>query len=270
MIAYRPRALVLSAALIAGAVGATVSAAQTQPPYANDPSDQEEDGQPYQDDQRGAPPPPASDYGQNDGRNDGQNGGPPAYAAAPPPPPPAGYDGSQPPPPPPGYRPGAEDAGRSAQDQQYAAYAQQWEQAYCVRAHANTGAGAVLGGAAGALLGSGLAGRHDRGAGALLGAGVGALGGAAVANNSAGNATSPGCPPGYVTREGAPPLAYGAGYPAAPAYAYAAPDWYQPWVYYGGAWAYRPYPYHAWYYRHYYRPGAYYGRPGRYYGRRRW
>ena len=34
---------------------------------------------------------------------------------------------------------------------------------------------------------------------------------------------------------------------------YAAPDWYHPWAFYGGRWVYRPYPYHTWYYNHYWR-----------------
>lgn len=282
----------LTAALVAGSASVTVAAAQAQPPYGNDPS--------YQQDQGGPPPAQGYDqqgygqqgydqqgygqqgydqsgYGQQPGY--GQNGAPPppggqgqaqqAYAPPPPPPPPPGYDGTRPPPPPPGYQPGPEDAGQRAQDQQYAVYAQQWEQANCVKAHGNAGEGAAIGGIAGALLGSGLAGRHDRGAGALLGAGAGAIGGAAIASSSSSNATSPGCPPGFVTRNGAPPFAYATAYPAAPAYAYAAPGWYQPWVFYGGIWTYRPYPYHSWYYGHYYRPG-FYGRGGRYGYRRRW
>jgi hypothetical protein len=275
---------VLVSALLLG--GATAVSAQSQP-YPDDQSSyQQDDGPPgYGNPQTGQAPPA---YGQGQGYHQsyGQGYPPPqqqqgaqsAQGYAAPPPPPPGYDGSQPPPPPPGYQAGPDDARQQAQDQQYAAYTQQWAQANCVRAHADTGAGAVIGGAAGALLGSGLAGRHDRGTGALLGAGVGALGGAAVANNTSSGATSPGCPPGYVTRSGAPAFAYGGGYAvdgayaAQPAYAYAAPTWYQPWVYYGGAWTYRPYPYHVWYYRHYYRPGFYYGRPGPYrYGwRRRW
>ena len=53
-------------------------------------------------------------------------------------------------------------------------------------------------------------------------------------------------------------------------YNYAAPGWYRPWVYIGGSWTFRPYPYHVYYYRQYYRGGpAYYrGYPTRgYYGR---
>lgn len=215
-----------------------------------------------------APPPPAQggqysqapSYGGYNGYGGYDGSQPPA-----PPPPPSGYDGSQPPPPPPGYQAGPDAAQQSAQDQRYAAYAQQWAQAYCVKAHADTGTGAVIGGAIGALLGAGVAGRHDRGAGALVGAGVGALGGAAVASGSDSNATSPGCPPGFVVRGGAPAFAYGGA-----DYAYAAPGWYHPWVMYGGVWTYRPYPYHVWYYRHYgWGPRGYYRGPRRYY-RRRW
>jgi hypothetical protein len=47
---------------------------------------------------------------------------------------------------------------------------------------------------------------------------------------------------------GAPAFYYGAD--TGPYY-YAAPGWYRPWVFYGGRWTYRPYPYHGWYYRHY-------------------
>jgi hypothetical protein len=279
----RHRALFVSTMLVAGVACATAAVAQAQPNSNNTGyqnggyDDGSQGGQPPQGyDQNGGPPPgynqnggpPPQGYDQNGGQPPQGYGQPQQAYAPPPPPPPPGYDGTRPPPPPPGYQPGPEDARQAAQDQQYAAYAQQWEQANCVRAHANTGTGAVLGGAVGALLGSGLAGRHDRGAGALLGAGAGALGGAAIASNSTSNATSPGCPPGFVTRNGAPPFAYGSAYPAAPAYVYAAPAWYQPWVFYGGVWSYRPYPYHGWYARYYGRPG-FYGRPG-YYGHRRW
>jgi hypothetical protein len=67
----------------------------------------------------------------------------------------------------------------------------------------STAAGALLGGVAGALLGSAVAGRHDRGAGAVLGG----LGGA-VAGGAIGNSRSQGvaCPQGYVYR--APPPVY--------------------------------------------------------------
>jgi len=218
--------------------------------------------------QGGYPPPPPGQGGQySQAPSYGGYGGYNGSQTPPPPPPPApsGYDGSQPPPPPPGYQAGPDVAQQTAQDQQYGAYAQQWAQAYCVKAHADTGTGAVIGGAIGALLGAGVAGRHDRGAGALVGAGVGALGGAAVASGSNSNATSPGCPPGFVVRGGAPAFAYGGA-----DYAYAAPTWYRPWVMYGGVWTYRPYPYHVWYYRHYgWGPRGYYRGPRGYY-RRHW
>ena len=36
-----------------------------------------------------------------------------------------------------------------------------------------------------------------------------------------------------------------------PGHVYVAPPWYDPWVWYGGHWLYRPYPYHRyWYKRH--------------------
>jgi hypothetical protein len=104
----------------------------------------------------------------------------------------------------------------------------------------------------GAIVGGAFGGRHAGGA-AAFGAVAGAGTGAAIAA-SQNNATSPGCPPGYVVRGGAPAYPY-----TYPGYYYAAPGWYQPWVFVGGTWAYRPYPYHSWYY-HTYRggPGGYY------------
>ncbi len=108
----------------------------------------------------------------------------------------------------------------------------------------------MIGGVLGAILGSGLAGRGSHGTGALVGAGVGAASGAAIASSSGSNATSPGCPPGFVTRDGAPPFAYAA-YEGVPYY-YAAPPWYRPWVLFDGHWVYRPYPYHLFYYHRYY------------------
>lgn len=178
----------------------------------------------------------------------GDQGPPPGYAGGPPPPP--GYNGSQPPPPPPGYEPDAGDARQQAQDQRYAYEAEQWAHDNCVEAHGDVGAGAAIGGVLGAIIGSGLAGPHDRGAGFVVGGALGALGGAAVAANSASGATSPGCPPGYVLRGEAPAFYYGWG-----TYLYGAPPWYHPWYFDEGHWFYRPYPYHSWYYRHYYRPG---------------
>lgn len=189
---------------------------------------------------------------------------PPAgYATNPPPEPgaPVGYDPSQPPPPPPGYRPYGE--ANSAADQNYAAQAQYWAQQNCVKAHGDTTAGAVIGGVIGAILGSSLAGRHEGGAGMIVGGALGAGAGAVVAKGTNSNATSPGCPPGYVVREGGYAYTY-----APPAgYYYAAPGWYQPWVFVGGSWVYRPYPYHDWYW-HTYRGG--WGREGWRGGRGGW
>ena len=162
-------------------------------------------------------------------------------------PPPANYDGTQLPPPPPGYQADARYAPDPQQDQRYEAYAEDWAARNCVKSSGNTAGGAVIGGLFGALLGSSIAGRHDRGAGALMGGIAGAAGGAAI-GSAQDNATSPGCPPGYVMRRGAPAFYYD-GY--ASGYYYAAPEWYRPWIFVGGRWTYRPYPYHRWYYGHY-------------------
>lgn len=212
---------VAALATAASPLAAAVASAQDYPP-------------PQQQGYRDPPPPPPQDY---------RDAPPPGDYDAPPP----GYDGSRPPPPPPGYQPDPAYDGDRTQDQRYEAYAEDWAQRYCVKSHGNTTAGAVIGGLFGALLGSSIAGRHDRGAGAVIGGVAGAAGGAAIANAD-GNATSPGCPPGYVVERGAPAFYYGAD--AGPYY-YAAPGWYRPWVFYEGRWTYRPYPYHAWYYRHY-------------------
>lgn len=174
---------------------------------------------------------------------------------------PQGYDGRTPPPPPQGYVSGGEDYGADAR---YAADAENWARNNCVKSRGNTGAGALVGGVLGAIIGGGLAGRHDTGVGMAAGAAIGAVGGAAVASSTGGE-TSPGCPPGYVVRGGAQTYAY-----VQSDYVYAAPAWYRPWVYVDNAWVYRPYPYHSWYARTYRpMPRAYYGGPGRgYYGGR--
>ena len=158
---------------------------------------------------------------------------------------PQGYDGKQLPPPPQGYVPPADASTYQAADARYAADAQRWARDNCVKSQPNVAGGALVGGILGALIGGGLAGRGSHGAGMAAGAMVGAVGGAAVASSSQGD-TSPGCPPGYVARNGAPAYSY------APAgYYYAAPSWYTPWVFIDGFWVYRPYPYHDWYYRTY-------------------
>ncbi len=160
-------------------------------------------------------------------------------------PPPPGYDGRDLPPPPPGYRVDGDPEAYRAADQRYAEDAERWARQSCVRSQGNVGAGAVIGGIFGAIIGSGLSGRHDGGAGTIAGAAIGAVGGAAIASGSGGNETSPGCPPGYVVRRGAT-FVY-----STPGYDYAAPGSYRPWVNIGNEWTYRPYPYHTWYYRTY-------------------
>ena len=193
---------------------------------------------------QGAPPqdydPRAGSYGQSNQPGSYANGAP-----MPEPTPPSDYDGTRPPPPPPGYNGNYADQNAVADDR-YAADAERWARSNCVKSQGDTAGGALLGGIIGAIIGSSVAGRHDRGAGAFAGAAVGAVGGAAIASGSGGNETSPGCPPGYVARRGAVAYSYGG-----PGYAYAAPGWYRPWVFIGGAWSYRPYPYHDWYYRTY-------------------
>ncbi len=181
----------------------------------------------------------------------------PGYPAPPPPgsynsgyppqdpnvPPPQGY-GDPAMNPPPGYT--AQDAQRDEsaqmreQDRAYAAQAEAWAQANCLRAEANreTG-GAIVGGILGAVIGSNLARGGGRTGGAIIGGVGGAALGASVAKNSQGA-----CPQGYAIRPGAPP------YPQ-PVVVYAAPAWYNPWIWYDGRWVYRPYPYHRFYYEHY-------------------
>jgi hypothetical protein len=87
-----------------------------------------------------------------------------------------------------------------------AASAQPYDQGCRADNHANNTAGTVLGGVAGALLGSAVAGRHDRGAGAV----IGGVGGAVVGNSIARSNDHP-CPPGYVYYAPPPP-------PPGPAY----------------------------------------------------
>src|ERR1700712_3640170 len=98
------------------------------------------------------------------------------------------------------------------QDRAYAAQAEAWAQANCMRAEANrTTGGALLGGILGAVIGSNLAsgggrtrGRRSRGrgrpGGAVLGGGAGSAVGANVAKTSEGA-----CPAGFAMRQGAPP-----------------------------------------------------------------
>jgi hypothetical protein len=108
-----------------------------------------------------------------------------------------------------------------------------------------TTAGAIIGGVLGAVIGSSVAGRYDRGAGAVVGGGLGALAGGAIANSQ-----GPGCPPGFALRSGAPAFVYGPP-PGGVAVVYDEPTWYNPWLWYNGAWIYRPYPYHRYWGEHY-------------------
>lgn len=251
--AYTMKAVLLAAGLsmVATPMASTIAAAQTGGSY---------DQRDY--DRRDAPP-------ADDRYYDRERGGDAAddryydeaYDRGPPP----GYDGTQPPPPPRGWRDQGGERVYQEEDDRFAYGAERWAQDNCVRSQNNAGVGAVVGGLIGALVGNAASGRRDRTGGTLAGAAVGAAGGAIVGGASS-NATSPGCPPGYVVRRGAAGFAYGG-----PDFVYAAPAWYRPWVFAGNRWVYRPYPYHRFYARHYWRPyGArrgFYGRPRRY---RRW
>lgn len=172
------------------------------------------------------PPPPDGGYGPPPGYQPGYAYGDPNQ------PPPEGYD--------PRYDAGAQ---AQAEDARYAAAVQQWSAENCVQEHnSNVAAGAVIGGVLGAFLGSSIAGRGSHAAGAVVGGATGAVAGAAIGASQ----TSPGCPPGYVVRAGAPPFP---GFAFVGGYTYVAPPGYRPWVWYGGRWVYRPYPYHRYWYR---------------------
>ena len=150
--------------------------------------------------------------------------------------------------PPEGYGTGGRryDATTAAreEDRRYAEAAQRWAAESCVdQRDQNQAAGAVIGGVLGAILGSSAAGRHDRAGGAIVGGALGAIAGSAIGASS----TSPGCPPNYVVRRGAPPFrppVFRGGY------AYAAPPEYRPWIWSDGRWAYRPYPYHRYWFQY--------------------
>lgn len=181
-----------------------------------------------------------------------------------PPPPPSGpYPQSAPPsgqyaPPPPGYEQNGDVYDEAAQryDDDYGRRYAAWAATYCVRRqHDDTARDAVIGGAAGAVLGGLLSGRHHRAQGVIVGGAVGAGTGALIGSS---HQAPGGCPPGYVLRGGAPSFAYGA--PAGAVFW--APRWYNPWIWYGGHWVYRPY--RDWYFTHggpYWAPGW---RPGPY------
>ncbi|MGH6992598.1 MAG: hypothetical protein ACRED8_02025 [Caulobacteraceae bacterium] len=150
-------------------------------------------------------------------------------------------------PPPPGYSSADEAQAESdearSEDDRYSYEAEQWAAHNCYRQRANnTAAGAVIGGLLGAVIGSGLSGRYHHAEGAFAGGAVGALAGGAI-----GSSSSPECPPGYVLRAGAPAFAPG---PVYGGVIYTAPGWYDPWIWYGDHWIYRPYPYHRWWSEH--------------------
>jgi hypothetical protein len=132
--------------------------------------------------------------------------------------------------------------------QAYADQYARWASANCVdQRTGNTAAGAIVGGALGAITGAALTGK---GAGALAGGAVGAVTGAAV-----GSTAPTSCPPGYVVRAGAPAFVYGGPYYAALDYPPAAYSW----VWVGDRWLYEPYPTAYWgpvFWR-----GAWVGRP---------
>ena len=242
-----------SAVCAAMLVGAATQALAQQP-YQPPPQGYQQPQQGYQQPQQGYQPPPQG-YQQQPQYPQGSQPPPQGYQ-----PPPQGYappQGYQQQPyqdpalqPPPGYS--AQDAQRDASpaereyDRQYAAAAEQWSAANCIRQEQNrTAAGAIIGGVLGAVIGSNIAGGRDRGAGAVVGGALGAVAGGAIANGQ-----GPGCPPGFVLRSGAPGFYY-APPPGASVVLYDEPTWYNPWIWYGGAWIYRPYPYHRYWGEHY-------------------
>jgi hypothetical protein len=204
-----------------------------------------------------APPPDA--YGEPP--QPGPYDQPPPSGAYAQPAPPAGQYA---PPPPDAEGPGATyDPRAQLYDREYAQRYSEWAAQNCIDRRNNTIAGAAIGGVFGALLGAGVAGHHDRGAGAVIGGALGATTGAALGANSAA------CPPGYAVRAGAPafaaPPVYGYAYPPQVVYG---PAWYNPWIWSGGAWVYRPYRYWYWSNGAYWRPGYH---PGHWrYRYRRW
>jgi hypothetical protein len=93
-----------------------------------------------------------------------------------------------------------------------------YAQADCARAqNNNAGAGALIGGIFGALVGAGVAHHGNHGAGAALGGVTGAIGGAAL-----GSASNPRCGTGYAASRPAPArsYAYDQAPPPGPDYAY--------------------------------------------------
>jgi len=99
----------------------------------------------------------------------------------------------------------------------------------------------LIGGVLGAVIGSNLARGGGRTGGAIIGGTLGAVAGNALARDSGGGV----CPQGYIVRAGAPVFA------PPPYVVYAAPVGYNPWIWYGGRWVYRPYPYAHYWHDHY-------------------
>lgn len=201
--------------------------------------------QPYDQPQQGYYQGQQRDQDDQGGYQQGYDQGPPpGYNAAPP--------EGQYAPPPPGANGGAYDSRYQQYDRDYAGRYSAWAAQNCVdRRNNNTAAGAIIGGVLGAVIGSSVAGHHERGEGAVVGGVLGAGAGAAIGSSSS---DTRGCPPGYVIRSGAPAFYYGGpGYGAA----YYGPSWYNPWIWSGGQWVYHPY--REWYYRHpaYWRRGGY-------------
>ena len=207
------------------------------------------------------PPPPRDQYPQDDRyRPDPPQDqyGPPDRDSRYAPP-----EGQYAPPPPGAERSGSVYDDRAQQyDYDYGRRYSDWAARYCVeRREDNAAAGAIIGGVLGAVIGGGMSGRHDHGAGVVVGGALGAATGALIGSSSQ---APGGCPPGFVLRSGAAPFPYEG--PAAGVFW--APAWYNPWVWNGGVWVYRPY--RSWYFSHgaYWRPGW---RPGRFeYHYRRW
>ena len=262
-----PKALMLAGALMTAAapVFSAAAMAQENPPPYNGQTEQNYPAQPPQGYQGYQAPQGYNNQAPQGYQSQAPQGyqAPPTYngqqqAYAPPaePGPPPGYAPGQMPPPPQGYAPSGPNSAQQEADARYAQSAQYWMQQNCVKSHGDAVAGAVVGGIFGAIVGGAIGGRHS--GGALVGGVVGAGTGAAIAD-SAGDATSPGCPQGYVLRQGAAPYSGPSGY------YYAAPSWYVPWVLIGGAWVFRPYPYHDWYWHTYRGPHGYY-RGGNFHG----
>lgn len=142
-----------------------------------------------------------------------------------------GYDAS-PPSAPAGYD---RNHATRPQDREYARAYWQWRQqrdaydyAHCVQKHrTGTAVGAVLGGIAGAVIGSNAAPRWDRSGGAFAGGALGAVAGGAIGSTTGGV-----CPPPYGYGPGA---YYGAGYgPGFYGSAIYGPGFYGPRVFVGG------------------------------------